>query len=94
MRTNNTYRIVSALNDSFVLDITAALAVNGSNIQIYESNGSKAQQFTFSSLHNDDSLWISSNNYLTVSQMENNAELVWNFFKSYGWTRNAVAALL
>lgn len=94
VKTNNTYQIVSALNDSFVLDVTAALAMNGTNIQIYESNGTKAQQFLFGSLNKDDSLWISSNNYLTVSQMENNAQLVWNFFKGYGWTKNAVAALL
>lgn len=94
VKTNNTYQIVSALNDSFVLDVTAALAMNGTNIQIYESNGTKAQQFLLGSLNKDDSLWISSNNYLTVSQMENNAQLVWNFFKGYGWTKNAVAALL
>lgn len=94
VKTNNTYQIVSALNDSFVLDVTAALAMNGTNIQIYESNGTKAQQFLFGSLKKDDSLWVSSNNYLTVSQMENNAQLVWNFFKGYGWTKNAVAALL
>lgn len=94
VKTNNAYQIVSALNDSFVLDVTTALAMNGTNIQIYESNGTKAQQFLFGSLNKDDSLWISSNNYLTVSQMENNAQLVWNFFKGYGWTKNAVAALL
>lgn len=91
--TNGTISIVSAENDAFVLDVTAALGMNGTNIQLYESNGTKAQQFTFKQVAND-ALWISTNNYLTISQMEHNATLVWNFFKNQGWTPNAVSAIL
>lgn len=38
--------------------------------------------------------WISTNAYLTQSQMENNALLIWNYFQPLGWTLNAVAAML
>ena len=41
-----------------------------------------------------DALWISSNQYLTLSQQQHNANLVWLFFKEQGWTKNAVSALL
>lgn len=38
--------------------------------------------------------WISKNAYLTQSEMENNAIMVWNYFGSRGWTLNAVCAML
>jgi len=38
--------------------------------------------------------WISKNNWLTQSEQENNALLVWDFFSGYGWTLEAVAAML
>lgn len=41
-----------------------------------------------------DSLWIRSNNYLTLEQQKHNASLIWLYFKDFGWSKNAVAALL
>lgn len=38
--------------------------------------------------------WISKNAYLTQSEMENNARMVWNYFGSRGWSLNAVSAML
>lgn len=38
--------------------------------------------------------WISKNAYLTRSEMEHNAKLVWQYFGSRGWTLNAVCAML
>lgn len=38
--------------------------------------------------------WIYGNRYLSHSEMENNARLVWNYFGSLGWTLNAVAGML
>ena len=38
--------------------------------------------------------WISSNNYLTESQMQNNASLVYSFLSARGWTANAIAGVL
>lgn len=38
--------------------------------------------------------WISKNAYLSQSEREHNAELVWQFFGSRGWTIEAVSALL
>ena len=38
--------------------------------------------------------WIAKNAYLTLSEMENNALLVWNYFGSIGWTLEAVSAML
>lgn len=40
------------------------------------------------------SSWISGNFKLNLEEMQNNATLLWNFFKSRGWTLNAVAAML
>lgn len=36
----------------------------------------------------------SANRYLTRVEMEGNAEFIWSFFKSNGWTMSAVAAML
>lgn len=38
--------------------------------------------------------WIYGNRYLSQSEMENNARLVWNYFGSLGWTLNSVAGML
>lgn len=38
--------------------------------------------------------WISGNFWLTLEEMQNNAVLLWNYFKSQDWTLNAVAAML
>lgn len=38
--------------------------------------------------------WISKNAYLTQSEMEHNATLVWRYFGSRGWTIEAVSAML
>lgn len=38
--------------------------------------------------------WIAKNEYLTQTEMENNAKLVWDYFGSRGWSLSAVAAML
>lgn len=38
--------------------------------------------------------WIGGNYYLNQSEMENNARIIWEYLGSYGWTANAVAAVL
>lgn len=38
--------------------------------------------------------WVSKNNYLSQSEMENNAVLVCNYFLAQGWTLNAICAML
>jgi hypothetical protein len=40
------------------------------------------------------SSWISGNFWLTQEEMQNNAVLLWSYFKAQGWTLNAVAAML
>ena len=40
------------------------------------------------------SSWISGNFWLNLEEMQNNAVLIWNYFKSQGWSVNAVAAML
>lgn len=42
---NGTYTIVSALNSNKVVDICNASTKNGGNVQLYQGNGTKAQQF-------------------------------------------------
>lgn len=37
--------------------------------------------------------WITGNRYLTLSEMQNNADLMHYFFKSNGWTDNAISAM-
>ncbi|MBC7451360.1 MAG: RICIN domain-containing protein, partial [Cytophagales bacterium] len=41
------YIIQSAANTNFVLDVNASGTANGTNIQLYSSNNSEAQKFTF-----------------------------------------------
>lgn len=43
---NGTYTIVSALNNSKVLDISGGSKSNSANVQLYTNNGTQAQQFT------------------------------------------------
>lgn len=38
--------------------------------------------------------WITGNRYLNKSEMQNNVNLLWNYFQSKGWTKNAVAGML
>ena len=38
--------------------------------------------------------WAGGNRYLSQSEMENNATLIWGYFKSCGWSLNSVAAML
>ena len=37
--------------------------------------------------------WITGNRYLSMSEMQNNADIMHYFFKSQGWTDNAIAAM-
>lgn len=38
--------------------------------------------------------WISENRYLSDSEMQNNASLVYSYLNNKGWTVNAIAAIL
>lgn len=38
--------------------------------------------------------WISGNRYLTLTEMQNNADLIHYYFSSKGWTDNAIAGML
>ena len=38
--------------------------------------------------------WISGNRYLSLSEMQNNADIIHYFFRAAGWTDNAIAAML
>lgn len=38
--------------------------------------------------------WIEGNRFLTMSEMENNARIIWNYLGSKGWSINAVAGML
>lgn len=38
--------------------------------------------------------WIGGNRYLSQSEMENNATIIWNYLGSKGWSLNAVSAIL
>ena len=38
--------------------------------------------------------WISGNRYLSTSEMQNNVDLIHYFFRSQGWTDNAIAGML
>ena len=49
---NGIYRIVSYLDNNKVVDLTGGVTNNGSNIQLYQSNGSKAQKWKVEYLSN------------------------------------------
>ena len=38
--------------------------------------------------------WIAKNAYLSKSEQENNAQIIYGYLSAKGWTRNAIAALL
>lgn len=44
---NGTYTLVSALNNRYAADIDGGSRADGANCQLYESNGTNAQKFTF-----------------------------------------------
>ena len=44
---DESYTIKSAIDQNYVVDITSGRISNGSNIQMYRSNGSSAQKFSF-----------------------------------------------
>ena len=37
--------------------------------------------------------WITGNRYLSMTEMQNNADIMYSFFTDYGWTVNAIAAM-
>ncbi|MDY4870252.1 MAG: RICIN domain-containing protein, partial [Faecalicoccus sp.] len=49
IKDGSSYKIVSALNSDYVLDLSAGIAKNEQNIQLYQSNNSVAQRWMFSS---------------------------------------------
>ena len=44
---NNSYKLISSLSDSLALDANCASTKNGTNVHIYTSSDSDAQQWTF-----------------------------------------------
>lgn len=38
--------------------------------------------------------WITGNRYLSLNEMKNNAEIIYNYFIARGWTANAICAML
>lgn len=38
--------------------------------------------------------WIAKNAFLTRAEMENNATIIYGYFTSKGWTKNAIAGML
>lgn len=43
--TDGTFKIMSALNTAYVIDVLSGIGMNGQNVQIYQANGTKAQKF-------------------------------------------------
>lgn len=39
-------------------------------------------------------MWISGNRYLSLTEMEENAKMIWAYFKPKGWSLNAVCGML
>lgn len=37
--------------------------------------------------------WITGNRYLSMTEMQNNADIMYSFFTDHGWTVNAIAAM-
>ena len=37
--------------------------------------------------------WITGNRYLSMTEMQNNADIMYAFFTEHGWTVNAIAAM-
>ena len=44
---NGTYKVVSALNGNYVMDVNGASGADSANVQLYEDNGTNAQKFRF-----------------------------------------------
>ena len=43
--TDGSYKLISALNQSFAIDVSGGVAANGSAVQLYETNGTAAQRW-------------------------------------------------
>lgn len=37
--------------------------------------------------------WITGNRYLSMTEMQNNADIMYSFFTEHGWTVNAISAM-
>lgn len=44
---NGTYKLVSAINNNYVMDVNGGSKANFANVQLYEDNNSNAQKFVF-----------------------------------------------
>ena len=44
---NGIYKVVSALNGNYVMDVNGASSADSANVQLYEDNGTNAQKFRF-----------------------------------------------
>lgn len=70
------YRIVSALDNSMVLDLYNGFTYNGANVQLYSTNGSNAQKFSITYI---------SDGYYKIASMK---DLTKNFDVSGGIAKN------
>ena len=47
------YTIHSSINNNYVVDVNGGVAKNGSNVQLYTSNGTNAQKFKVKRINKD-----------------------------------------
>lgn len=73
-RGNGYYSIHSAKNTNYVLDVNGANSKNGTNIQLYQYNGSKAQLFRFDSFVTA-SPCVSNGSYYITSSLNGSSVL-------------------
>lgn len=92
-------RVVSALNSTLVLDVSGGKIRNSSNIQLYESNNTKAQKWVFEYINTNATgglMQIMGTSQTTVSQMvryyNSNASGYDTFKAKYNGKYNGVLA--
>lgn len=86
---NGTYKLVSALNSNYVMDVYGAFVSDGANVHLYEDNGTDAQKFIFTR---------QSDGYYTISNVNSGKMLdcagagVTNGTNIQQYTSNSTAA--
>lgn len=60
---NGTYKLISAINNHYVIDIDGASLSDFANVQLYEDNGTNAQKFIFTK---------QADGYYTISNVNSN----------------------
>ena len=80
------YTIHSSINNNYVLDINGGVAKNGSNVQLYTSNGTNAQKFKVKRINNEEYEIFSLINEKYVFDVRNgvfsNGSNVWLYEKN------------